>query len=137
MRLIMSREHFDQIEGNAKVRAPVEACGILVGRQRGNDFEVLDVVEASNVMNSPMRFEIDPEEIYQVIKDAEARGLEVIGFYHSHLCYGAAPSAVDKERMKFLSNLVCLICDISAKNVEFRAFVLRAGKLTEMEPVVT
>jgi len=109
----------------------------LVGRQRGDDFEVLDVFEASNVANSSTRFEIDPEELYRAMKDAEERGLDVIGFYHSHLGYGTRPSAVDLEHMKFLSNLVWLICDIFAGGTRFGAFIMRGDKSVELGLVVT
>ena len=137
MRLLTSRPHLKKVEADARARAPVEACGILVGKQKGNNFEVLDVVKASNVMDSPTRFEIDPEELYRVIKDAEAKGLDVIGFYHSHLGYGAGPSVVDLDHMKFLSSFIWLICDISAEGVKFKAFGMRGDKLTELELVVT
>jgi len=136
MRLLISRPHLKKVEADARARAPVEACGILVGRQKGGDFEVLDVVKTSNVMDSPTRFEIDPEELYRVMKGAEAEGLEIVGFYHSHLGYGAGPSIVDLDRMKFLPNLVWLICDISAEGANFGAFSMRGDKLAELELAV-
>jgi proteasome lid subunit RPN8/RPN11 len=108
----------------------------LIGKRGNDDFEVLDAVAASNVINSPTRFEIDPEELYRVMKDAEAKGLEIVGFYHSHLGYGAGPSRVDLEHMKFLSDLVWLICDIPARGAEFKAFSMHGGKLVELELVI-
>jgi len=109
----------------------------LVGRGKGSDFEVLDVVKASNVVNSPTRFEIDPEELYRAMKGAEERGLDIIGFYHSHLGYGTRPSAVDLEHMKFLPNLVWLICDIFAGGTRFGAFTMRGDKPVELGLAVT
>lgn len=135
MRLLISCPYLKQVEADARARAPIEACGILIGKRGNNDFEVSDVVTASNVINSPTRFEIDPEELYRVMKGAEARGLEIIGFYHSHLGYGAGPSIVDLEHMKFLSNLVWLICDIPAGGAEFKAFSMHGGKLVKLELV--
>lgn len=131
-RLLIYRPHLKRVEADARVRAPIEACGILIGKRRNNDFEVLDVVATLNVVNSSTRFEIDPEELYRVMKGAEAGGLEIIGFYHSHLGYGAGPSTVDLEHMKFLSNLVWLICDIPAGGAEFKAFSMHGGKLVEL-----
>jgi len=136
MRLLISRPHLKKVEADARARAPLEACGILVGKQKDHDFEVLDVIKTSNVMESPTRFEIDPEELYRVMKSAEANGLDVIGFYHSHLGYGAGPSVVDLDRMKFLPNLVWLICDISAEGANFGAFSMRGDKLVELELAV-
>ena len=137
MRLLISRSNLKQVEADARAQAPIEACGILIGRRWGNDCEALDAVAASNVVNSPTRFEIDPEELYRVIKGVESRGFEIIGFYHSHLGYGAGPSAVDLGHMKFLSDLVWLICDIPAGGAEFKAFSMHGGKLVELELVVT
>jgi proteasome lid subunit RPN8/RPN11 len=136
MKLLISRPNLKKVEADARARAPVEACGILVGRQKEGDFEVVDVIKTSNVMESPTRFEIDPEELYRVMKGAEAEGLEIVGFYHSHLGYGAGPSIVDLDRMKFLPNLVWLICDISAEGANFGAFSMRGDKLAELELAV-
>jgi proteasome lid subunit RPN8/RPN11 len=111
----------------------MEACGILTGKRADGNFEVVGVVKASNMANSSTRFEINPEELYRTIKDAEARGLEVLGFYHSHLGYGAGPSAVDLDRMKPFPDLVWLICNISDNSAEFKASMLHGGKLVELE----
>ncbi|MDI6819634.1 MAG: M67 family metallopeptidase [Candidatus Hodarchaeaceae archaeon] len=136
MKLRTSREHLRQIGADAKARAPIEACGVLVGVRRKGGFEVLEVLPAPNELSSPTRFEINPERLYEFIKGAEGKGLEVIGFYHSHLGYGAGPSATDLEHLKFLPNLVWLICDVSTAGAEFRAFVMRSGALVELEVVV-
>jgi proteasome lid subunit RPN8/RPN11 len=133
MRLLMSRTHLGKVEFDARARAPVEACGILIGKHASGNFEVVDVVKASNMANSSTRFEINPEELYQTIKDAEAKGLEVLGFYHSHLGYGAGPSVVDLDRMKLFLDIVWLICDISDEGAEFKAFMLHGEKLVELE----
>jgi proteasome lid subunit RPN8/RPN11 len=133
MRLLMSRTNLGKVEFDARARAPVEACGILTGKHAGGNFEVVDVVKASNMANSSTRFEINPEELYQTIKDAEAKGLEVLGFYHSHLGYGAGPSVVDLDRMKLFLDIVWLICDISDEGAEFKAFMLHGEKLVELE----
>jgi proteasome lid subunit RPN8/RPN11 len=133
MRLLMFCQHLKKVEVDARARATVEACGILVGKHWGGDFEVVDVVKASNMASSSTRFEINPEELYRAIKGAEAKSLEVIGFYHSHLGYGAGPSAVDLERMKLFPDLVWLICDISDESAEFKAFMMRGEKLVELE----
>jgi proteasome lid subunit RPN8/RPN11 len=133
MRLLMSHQHLKKVEIDARARATVEACGILIGKREGGDFEVVDVIKASNIANSSTRFEINPEELYGAIKGAEARGLNVIGFYHSHLGYGAGLSTVDLDRMKLFPDFVWLICDISDEGAEFKAFMMRGEKLVELD----
>lgn len=129
----MSHSNLKKVEVDARARSSVEACGILIGKREGSDFEVVDVVEASNTANSSTKFEINPEELYRAIKNAEEKGLEVIGFYHSHLGYGAGPSAVDLDRMKLFSDLVWLICDISDEGAKFKAFMIQGKKLVELD----
>ena len=43
------------------------------------------------------RFLIDPLDQLRVEKDARARGLEVLGYYHSHPDHPARPSIYDHE----------------------------------------
>jgi len=135
MRLLVSDSNLKKVEVDARARATVESCGIFVGKREGGDFEVVDVIKASNMANSSTRFEINPEELYRAIRRAEAKGLDVIGFYHSHLGCGAEPSAVDLKRMKFFPDLVWLICDIYNEGAEFKAFIMRGEKLVELEMI--
>lgn len=43
------------------------------------------------------RFLIDPRDQLRVEKDARARGLDVLGYYHSHPDHPARPSNYDRE----------------------------------------
>jgi len=43
------------------------------------------------------RFLIDPLEQLRVEKDARARGLDVLGYYHSHPDHPARPSEYDRD----------------------------------------
>jgi len=94
---------------------PNECCGILLGAASGMEKQVREAVPLKNLrtdpemgqkllpLNSPAmesernRFLIDPREQIRVEKEARARGLEVLGFYHSHPDYPARPSKYDLE----------------------------------------
>jgi proteasome lid subunit RPN8/RPN11 len=135
LKLKIPRACLEQIESDARHRQPIEACGVLIGSSSKNGFEVSEIISTPNELNSPTRFEINPEVLYQVMKRAETKGLDVVGFYHSHFGYGDRPSAIDLEYMKFVSNMAWLICDLSPKGTRFRAFSLLGGKLVELELV--
>ena len=93
MELRVARSVFAAIEADARRRAPLECCGILLGR----DGAVELAVPAANVAaDGSTRFEIDPQALIDAHRAARAGGREVIGYYHSHPAGPAEPSAADR-----------------------------------------
>lgn len=94
---------------------PSECCGILLGSANGEVKQVREVVALKNLRHDPElaqkllpledptreternRFLIDPREQIRVEKDARARQMDVLGYYHSHPDHPARPSVYDRE----------------------------------------
>ncbi len=85
---------------------PEECCGVLVGTTSGEpesgcfETEIRDVLPADNEREGEARHEryaIAPQKILEASKDARARGLEIVGYYHSHPDHPALPSDFDRE----------------------------------------
>jgi proteasome lid subunit RPN8/RPN11 len=78
---------------------PNEACGALVGRSEDEEYRVVEFCPMRNtVTDRPWdRYTLDPLEQLRVQKDAESRGLEIIGFVHSHPDHPPVPSVFDTE----------------------------------------
>lgn len=78
---------------------PNEACGALIGRVEGADREVVEFRAMRNIITDRPwdRYALDPLEQLRVQKDAESRGLEIIGFAHSHPDHPPVPSHFDAE----------------------------------------
>jgi proteasome lid subunit RPN8/RPN11 len=102
----------DIIVEHARSQAPIEACGALLGRKEKGERVVERVVKARNIRNSPVEYEIPAEEILEIFKLAEALGLEVLGFYHSHPLHAPFWSATDEERSKLWSDHLFLIYSV-------------------------
>ena len=85
----------EAIRAHGKETYPHECCGFLLGAPG----EAREIARASNAReDSPQnRYLIPPIEFVRVQRDADARGLDVIGFYHSHPDHPARPSAFDRE----------------------------------------
>jgi [CysO sulfur-carrier protein]-S-L-cysteine hydrolase len=81
----------DAIVAHARAEAPAECCGMLIGRGASID----DAVRAKNMAAAPTRFLIDPKDHIDARRGARDRGLEVVGFYHSHPASPAWPSETD------------------------------------------
>lgn len=72
--------------------APREACGVLFGRRH----TITEVVRITNVADAPERFfRLDDRAFVSALFSAQRRGLDLIGFYHSHPAGLAAPSPTD------------------------------------------
>lgn len=88
---------------------------MLLGQAEGDQKQVIEAVPLRNLRTDPAeaqkllplespgkesernRFLIDPREQMRVEKDARARGLDVVGYYHSHPDHPARPSNYDRE----------------------------------------
>ena len=83
---------------------PHESCGVLIGRSEGEARTVVVAVRCVNVQtDSPAtRYQIDPREILRAARDARPKGLDVVGFYHSHPDHPARPSATDLAEAHWL-----------------------------------
>jgi proteasome lid subunit RPN8/RPN11 len=115
MTLILGKAHSDAIRGHGAADYPNECCGILLGQAIGARKEVKEVVALKNLrldaaraeevlpLESPgkeserNRFLIDPLEQLRVEKGARTRGLDVLGYYHSHPDHPAGPSDYDRD----------------------------------------
>lgn len=115
MPLRLTPEQSDSIRRHAARDYPSECCGILLGKAEGSAKQVTEVVPLANLRHDPKRaqellplaepgresernrFLIDPLEQLKVEKDARARGLDVLGYYHSHPDHPARPSEYDRD----------------------------------------
>lgn len=85
---------------------PNECCGALLGRDAGAEGkstrtarEVLEIFPLVNRReDSPRnRFFVTAEDAHDADKAAQAQGLDLIGWYHSHPDHPAKPSEYDRE----------------------------------------
>lgn len=130
MRLSIRREIIKTLIEMAK-NANVEVCGFLLGRRNEKEFLVLEVKQVRNRLNSPSAFEMEPEEMVNVIDEAEERELKVVGIFHSHLKCPPVPSERDLEGMKNWRVPWLII----TQEGEVGAWVLREGEVEEVKIV--
>lgn len=109
----LSREIFDEIVDHCQAEYPLEACGILLGTSAPRQARVTDIVRAKNIKRSSVRYEIEPSTLHRAHFTAEIKGLEVVGFYHSHPDLPSEPSEYDAEHA--LSGQIYLIVSLQVK----------------------
>lgn len=76
---------------------PRECCGVLLGQMEDDVRTVSAVVRCSNTrIDSPHnRYHIDPKELVRIQREGRERGLDIVGFYHSHPDHPAQWSGTD------------------------------------------
>jgi proteasome lid subunit RPN8/RPN11 len=86
----------DAIFRHAAAHYPEECCGILLGDPA--ERRVVMAFAAGNTAEERRRrYVIEPLDIVRADKLGREKGLEIIGFYHSHPDHPAAPSRTDHE----------------------------------------
>lgn len=91
--LCLTRETYLRIVGQAYDGLPDEACGLLGGdaaRDLASIFYPTD-----NIARSTRVYTVDPKQHLRADRDAEGRGLSIIGVFHSHTRTEAYPSPTD------------------------------------------
>jgi [CysO sulfur-carrier protein]-S-L-cysteine hydrolase len=125
------RQKYDELIAHARSEAPNESCGLL----GAVDGEAVDFYPARNAFESPMRFEIDPKDLFRINGEIEERGQEMV-LFHSHPKTEAYPSQTDINRAEWLPGVLWLICSLADPEPVVRAFEIEAGAVEEVELVV-
>jgi proteasome lid subunit RPN8/RPN11 len=100
LRIRMSADLAEKIRQHGIETYPHECCGALLGKDgNGAGREIVAVLGLANQRDdSPRnRFSVAPRDVIDADKAAQANGLEVVGWYHSHPDHPARPSEFDRE----------------------------------------
>jgi proteasome lid subunit RPN8/RPN11 len=121
--IILSQAQKQILIDHAKRCSPAESCALLFGKEESNTSTVSEVFLTRNTENSPVNFTISNEELLQGYQEAERKGLDVIGIFHSHPHSEAIPSSTDKKFMN-INPVVWMI--FSNIQDQLNAFVLES-----------
>jgi proteasome lid subunit RPN8/RPN11 len=96
--LRLREEIANRIRGHGVETYPHECCGALLGSERDGLRDVGEIMPLKNQReDSPRnRFSITAEDVKEAESAAQAAGLELIGWYHSHPDAPARPSEFDR-----------------------------------------
>jgi proteasome lid subunit RPN8/RPN11 len=122
----LQRRIFEQMEATY----PNEGGGFLLGSLRGDDVYIRDIIQVTNVSDEAEqyhRYAMRPQDWARLEDEADARGLTLVGYYHSHPDSPAIPSVYDRDHA--LPNFVYIITAVeNSQAVDMRAWRLRADR---------
>jgi proteasome lid subunit RPN8/RPN11 len=117
-----------EIVRHAREAAPAECCGLLLG----HDDEIVEAVRTRNVaVQDQSRFVVDPKDHIDGRREARCRGLEVVGFYHSHPRSPASPSETDRAEASYPGHLY-LIVSLAGAAPDVAMFRLDRGNFVRL-----
>lgn len=102
--LCVTESQYQEIRRHGEETFPYECCGILLGVSDSAVRTVNSVVRCGNTRtDSPQnRYHIDPRELVRAQREANERGLDIVGFYHSHPDHPARWSPTDFEEAHWI-----------------------------------
>lgn len=124
--LTISREHWQEMQDYVDRHAPLEACGLLAGK----DGRVLQVIPVHNQAQSPVRFVMDPYEQLRAFDWIEASGLELLGIFHSHPAGPQTVSSTDLAEAAY--EVVHIIWSRREDGWQARGFWIENGRAIEV-----
>ena len=126
-KILLFHEHWDQMRADVIERAPLEACGLVAGK----DNRSLKVFTISNSLQSQIRFKLDPQEQLDALLSMEEYGWDLLAIYHSHPAGPPYPSPTDISEAAY-PEAVNLIWYPHRGDWSCRGYFIQAGAVTEI-----
>ena len=128
--LVLNQSHIDSMIRHAAAHAPLEACGLLAGH--GNRVE--EALEMENALQSHARFRMDALEQLRAFESIEARGLDLVGIFHSHPAGPETVSPIDIAEAAYL--VVHIVLSRPQGTWQARGFWIEAGRAEKVTLIV-
>jgi proteasome lid subunit RPN8/RPN11 len=130
---VIAQSVLEAISAEAARQREIECCGLLGGR----DGMITSIYPAANVLASGTAYEIAPKDLFRIMRQMRADGVELMGIYHSHPTGDNSPSPTDIARAFYPGAIHFIASPITgprgrAPTSALRAFEIREGMVTEL-----
>lgn len=124
--LTFTRAHISMMERHVNTEAPLEACGLLGGKNG-----IVEVVlPVKNAAESRVRFQMDPKAQLRAMERIESEGLEIVAIFHSHPKGPSVPSPTDIAEASY--QVVNIIWSKVGRRWQARGFWIEDGHAAEV-----
>lgn len=129
--LHLSNKILQTLHEYAQENQPNEAAALLFGTVSESSVTIKHIELVLNQSSSSITsFNVDPEEQYRLLVEAEERDEELVCIFHSHPA-PPYPSATDRQNMQ-LNPVVWLIASKESGNWESRAYILNEDSVEDV-----
>jgi len=131
----ISKELLEELLAHTQEDPRNEICGVVAvacdGSEPGSRTAV-GVHRAGNLHASPLRFEIEPMELYRLNSEIEDAGSELGGIYHSHVRSDPYPSQTDINYAAGWPGVEWVIVGLAGAEPVVRSYLIEGGQVTEV-----
>ena len=124
--LTLKRAHMSAMQRHINFVAPMEACGLLGGKEQVVEL----VLPVKNAAESKVRFVMDPRAQLRAMEQIEGEGLELLAIFHSHPRGPSVPSPTDIKEAAY--PVVNIIWSKAGRRWQARGFLIEAGQAVEV-----
>lgn len=137
---------YEAVRTHGEETYPHECCGVLLGRsEAGVDEDVVNAVESAvragntRTDSAHNRYNIAPQELIRIQRQARDNGLDIVGFYHSHPDHPAQWSTTDLAGAHWLGCSYVITSVAKGAAQDTNSFLLAGtseeDKALESEPI--
>ena len=117
---------YEALRRHGEETYPHECCGVLLGKSDPEGNIVREIVRAGNTRTDSAhnRYNIAPQEMVKIQRQARGLGLDIVGFYHSHPDHPAQWSPTDFAEAHWLGCSYIITSVEKGKAVLTNSFLL-------------
>lgn len=134
--LEMDKSYIDQMVAHALEDDPNECCGMLAG----SGGVATKLYRMTNTAHSPYRYDMETQELFDVTREIDDSGGDLLVIYHSHTHSPAYPSDTDVRiatwpdgKSAWPGTYYILVSLEDHDNPDVRAYSITDGVITEEE----
>lgn len=124
-KLSFAAADIEKAYAHAKKELPNEACGLLGGVEEDGVLVVRELYLLTNIDASHDHFTMEPKEQLAAVKDMRAKGLKMLGNWHSHPESPSRPSEEDKRLAHDSNAVYCILSLMDEAHPVFNAFSVK------------
>jgi [CysO sulfur-carrier protein]-S-L-cysteine hydrolase len=124
----IARQMVEEMAAHAREEAPNECCGMI----GGIDGEARTLYRATNAEASPLRYSLDAQDQFRIMRQMEEAGEELVSIYHSHTGSPAYPSQTDVN-LALYPDAVYVIVSLQSEEPDVRGYWIRDGEIDDAE----
>jgi [CysO sulfur-carrier protein]-S-L-cysteine hydrolase len=123
----LQRQHWEQMRAHVVEKAPQEACGLVAGK----DAYSVAVFPIHNLIESPVRYQMDPEQQVKAFIQMEENEWDLAAIYHSHPEGPDKPSPTDVAE-NYYPDTIHLIWSPTGESWDCKGFIISERNVREV-----